>query len=77
MSVGIGALPAAGISTSGTVGTTSAVVVAAGAFSAWVTVQNTHASNKLSLSFNGTATTSDFTLAPGASVTMPFGLARR
>ncbi|MBU9203123.1 hypothetical protein KTD31_17340 [Burkholderia multivorans] len=75
MSVSTGALSAAGFSTSGTVGTTSAVIVAAGAFSAWVTIQNTHASNKLSLSFNATATTSDFTLAPGASITLPFGLA--
>lgn len=75
MSVGIGSLPAAGISSNSTVGTSSAVIVPAGTYSAWVTIQNTHASNKLSLSFNATATTSDFTLAPGASITLPFGLA--
>jgi len=75
MSVGIGSIPAAGISSNGTVGTASAVIVAAGTYSAWVTIQNTHASNKLSLSFNAAATASDFTLAPGASITLPFGLA--
>lgn len=75
MSVSIGGIPAAGISVNGSVGAASAQLIAPGAFSAWVTIQNTHASQKLSLSFNATATVNDFTLAPGASVTLPFGLA--
>lgn len=75
MSVGIGANPAAGISSNSSVGTSSAVIVPAGTYSAWVTIQNTHALNKLFLSFTNPATTSDYTLSPGASITLPFGLA--
>jgi hypothetical protein len=75
MGLNTGAVFGAGISSNGTVGATSAAIVPANTFSNWVTIQNTHATNKLSLSFNATATTSDFTLAPGASVTLPFGLA--
>jgi hypothetical protein len=75
MSTSIGSLQAAGISSNGTVGGSTAVIIAAGTYSAWVTIQNTHATQKLSLSFNASATTSDFTLAPGASITLPFGLA--
>lgn len=75
MGVSTGGIPATGISSNGTVGTTSAVVVPAGVYADWVTVQNTHATQKLSLSFNATATTADFTLAAGASVTFPYGLA--
>jgi hypothetical protein len=73
MSVNTGSVQGVGISSSGTVGTTSAQIVAPDQFAAWVTVQNTHASNKLSISFNASATTSDFTLAPGASITLPYG----
>ncbi|WP_027798259.1 hypothetical protein [Paraburkholderia dilworthii] len=63
----------AGVSASGTVGTTSAQLVAAGAYKGWLTVQNTHASNTLYASFGATATTSDFAIAPGAALTLPFG----
>jgi hypothetical protein len=35
-----------------------------------------YATQKLSLSFNTPATTADFTLAPGAAMTLPFGLAK-
>lgn len=63
-----------GISQSGFVGTTSAQVVAAGAFSSWVTIQNTHASQILYLSFAVTATTTNgIALNPGAFLTLPFG----
>lgn len=75
MPLNTGAIVGAGISSNSTVGTASAVIVPAGTYSNWVTIQNTHASNKLSLSFNATATTADYTLAPGASITLPFGLA--
>lgn len=75
MSTSIGSLPAAGISSSGSIGATSGQLIAPNTFQAWVTIQNTHASQKLSLSFNTAATTNDFTLAPGASITLPFGLA--
>jgi hypothetical protein len=66
-------IPRTGISLSGNVGTTSAVIAPAGEFQQSVTVQNTHASNSLYLSFNANATTSDLKLAPGASITLPFG----
>lgn len=75
MGLNTGAVIGAGISSNNSVGTTSATIIPAGTYSNWVTIQNTHASNKLSLSFNTTATASDFTLAPGASITLPFGLA--
>ncbi|MBN3757220.1 hypothetical protein G3N95_30060 [Paraburkholderia sp. Tr-20389] len=75
MSVGIGSNPAAGVSSNSNVGASSAVVVPAGTYAAWVTIQNTHATQKLSLSFTSPATTSDYTLAAGASITLPFGLA--
>ncbi|WP_175785401.1 hypothetical protein [Burkholderia ambifaria] len=63
----------AGISGSGSVGTSSAQIIAAGAYKGWVTVQNTHASNTLYVSFGATATTSGFAIAPGAALTLPFG----
>ena len=75
MSVSTGSLMAAGISSNNSVGTSSAVIVPAGTYSAWVTIQNTHATQKLSLSFTNPSTTGDYTLAPGASITLPFGLA--
>lgn len=73
MSAATGNNPGAGVSTSGSVGAASATILAAGAYSAWVTIQNTHATQKLSLSFAATATTGDYTLSPGGSVTLPFG----
>lgn len=62
-----------GLSATGTVGTTSAAVIAAGAYKGWATVQNTHASNMLYVSFGATATVADFAIAPGAALTLPFG----
>lgn len=73
MSLTTGSISGAGASSNGSVGAASAVIVPAGTYAAWVTIQNTHATQKLSLSFAATATTSDFTLAPGASLTLPFG----
>lgn len=75
MPVPTGAVLGAGISSNGSVGTSSGVVVPADTFFNWVTIQNTHASQKLSLSFSAAATAADFTLAPGASLTLPYGLA--
>lgn len=63
----------AGKSANGTVGTASAVIVAAGTYTGWITVQNTHATQILYISFNATATTSDLAIAPGAAMTLPFG----
>jgi hypothetical protein len=63
-----------GISQAGLVGATSAQIIAGGAFTAWVTIQNTHASQILYLSFAATASaTNGIALAPGASITLPFG----
>ena len=63
----------AGASASGSIGTTSAVIVAAATFKGWVTIQNTHASQILYVSFGATAATSDFAIYPGAALTLPFG----
>lgn len=62
-----------GGSVANAVGTSSTPIITPGQFSEWVAIQNTHASQKLSLSFTNPATTSDFTLAPGASLQLPFG----
>jgi hypothetical protein len=57
------------------VGTTGTDVVIAGdEFKNWVTILNTHASQTLKLSFNDPVTAADFTLQPGAALTIPFGL---
>jgi len=69
------AIPRSGVSLSGTVGTTSAVIIPAGTFSAGATIQNTHASQTMTLSFNASALATDFKLAAGASITFPFGMA--
>ncbi|MDR6421292.1 hypothetical protein J2801_003580 [Paraburkholderia phenoliruptrix] len=63
----------AGVSSSNSVGTTSAPLIAAGTYKGWVTVQNTHTSQILYVSFGATATTSDFAIAPGAALSLPFG----
>jgi hypothetical protein len=63
----------AGVSVKGTVGTTSAEIIAAGAFVGWMTVQNTHASNTLFVSFTTPATATDIAILPGAGLTLPFG----
>lgn len=65
---------AAGSSLSGSVGAANAVLIPKNTYSAWVTIQNTHATQTLNLSF-GTATAADFKLAAGASLTIPYGLA--
>ncbi len=66
-------IPRAGVSTSGTVGTTSAALIPAGTFSNSATIQNTHATQTLTLSFNTTALATDIKLGAGASITLPFG----
>ncbi|MET3232270.1 UNVERIFIED_ORG: hypothetical protein ABIC54_004475 [Burkholderia sp. 1263] len=63
----------AGVSTKGTVGTTSAAIIAAGQFTGWVTVQNTHASQTLYVSFTAPATTTDIAIQAGAALTLAFG----
>lgn len=63
----------AGASLTGTVGTASAAIIAAGAYKGWATVQNTHAANTLYVTFGATATTADFAIAPGAALSLPFG----
>ena len=60
-------------SSNSSVSGTSATIVAAGTYSYWITIQNTHASQKLSLSFNNPATTSDLTLAAGQWITLTPG----
>jgi hypothetical protein len=67
------AIPRAGVSLSGTVGITSAVIVPAGTLSAGATIMNTHASQTMTLSFNANALATDFKLGAGASITLPFG----
>lgn len=63
----------AGASASGAVGTASAQIIAAGAYKGWVTIQNTSAANTLYVSFNATATASDFAITAGAALTLAFG----
>jgi hypothetical protein len=60
-----------GTSAYGTVGTSSAVIVTANQFLDWVTIQNTHTSQMLYISFNNPATTSDIALPPGGAMTLP------
>ena len=69
---GSGSLPA-GLSTNGTIGTTAAIIATAGQFPHSMTVQNTHATNTLHLAFSEAATLTDFTVAPGASITFGTG----
>lgn len=64
----------AGISATGSVGTTSATIVTAAQFPHWLTIQNTSASAILYITFAATATTSAFAIAPGASLTIPTGV---
>ena len=63
----------AGASISGSVGAASATIIAAGTFHGEVTLQNTHASQTLSISFTSPATAADFTIQPGAALTVRFG----
>lgn len=62
-----------GISINGSVGTTSAAIIPAGTFSQWATVQNTHATQTLRISFNNPATANDIGIGPGQGFTLPFG----
>ncbi len=62
----------AGVSTTGSVGITSATIVPAATYTGWVTIQNTSA-NILYLSFTTPATASGNAIAAGASITLPFG----
>lgn len=63
-----------GVSTSGTVGTAGTdVVLAAGTFKGSGTIENTHATQTLYLSFNTPATVNDIKVAPGSTITIPFG----
>jgi len=63
----------AGVSVKGAAGTTSTAIIAAGAFAGWVTIQNTHASQTLFVSFTAPATATDIAILPGAGLTLPFG----
>lgn len=61
-----------GVSANGTVGATSATLIAAGQYSGWVTIQNT-GTGTLYISFNATATTAGIAILAGAAMTLPFG----
>lgn len=63
----------AGISSNNSAGVASAQILAAGVYLNNVTIQNTHATQTLNLSFTNPATVNDFRLAAGASITLPFG----
>lgn len=65
----------AGISApANSVGGASATIIAAGTFLDSVTIQNTHATQTLYVSFNTPALTTDFAIGPaGAALTLPFG----
>lgn len=55
----------------GSIGTSgNDVVIAAGTFSYWATVQNTHATQTLTLSFAKPAVAGRLILQPGQSITM-------
>jgi hypothetical protein len=49
-------------------------VIAAGVYSGWVTITNTHATNAMNISFTNPATVNDQPIPPGGSFTFPFGL---
>jgi hypothetical protein len=66
----------AGISASGTVGTTSATLATAAQFPHQLTIQNTSTSLTLYVSFNTTTTAANgFAIGPGAALTLNGGLA--
>lgn len=63
-----------GVSLKGSVGTSVSQLLAPASFKNWLTIQNTHASQSLAISFVASvAVGSDFTLAPGAALTLPYG----
>lgn len=62
------------ISSNSNVGAASTIIVPAGTYASWVTIQNTHASQTLYIGAVA-ASTSDFKILPGAAITLPFGVA--
>jgi hypothetical protein len=52
--------------------TASGAVIPAGTFKSWATIENTSATAIVYVSFN-TATTSSFSIQPGAALTLAFG----
>lgn len=58
-----------GASSTGSVGAASALIKAANTHATWLTIQNTHATQDLFLSFTNPATTSDLKIAAGSSIT--------
>lgn len=67
--------PQAGVSApSGTVGTTSGVILAAGALKGCCCIQNTSSNgNTLFIAFGRAATATDFAIAAGGSIFLHFG----
>jgi hypothetical protein len=66
--------PRAGVSSNAVVGVASTQIVAAGAYSGQVTIQNTStAAQNVHIAIGAAATLLDFKLVPGASITLPFG----
>jgi len=63
----------AGVTLNGSRDNSSGVIVPAGTFVNEMTIQNTHASQTLSITFTSPATSADFTIQPGAALTMKFG----
>lgn len=66
--IAVGAAQLTFYSSTASVGTTSTTLIAANSGYQSVTIQNTHASQSLYLSFNCPATTSDLVIPAGASV---------
>lgn len=65
-----------GLSTFGTIGTTSATVASAGQFPHWLTIQNTSTAATLYVSFMAmTTAVNGFAIAPGGALTLPTGTA--
>lgn len=61
-----------GVSSNSSVGAASAAIVTPGQFSTWLTIQNTHASQTLNVSYNSPATANDVKIPAGGSLTLPF-----
>lgn len=64
--------PKVGVSANGTVATTSGVLLTAGMFGSCFTIQNTSATQNISISFN-TATPNDIKIIPGGSYVSTIG----
>lgn len=63
------------VSANGSIGASSGELIAAGTYANWLTIQNTHATQNLFITFGATATSADFKLPAGAALTLPFGVA--